>query len=227
MQTLLHGACTVQGQPFSGAGKAGHQAMNKVLFTLRLVLAALLLAVATASPAQLLRSMANPSFEDAFTGTRAAAYNAYFASAVDWVWMDRGEVTGWETTHPLATCPAGGGGVGLTPYSVANYSCNAIELWFNGFNGVTSAQGRVLAELNANTSSKIYQNVCVNAGESFAFNFAHRGRSGIDSARFELTTAPILTVNTSNTAGVAGTVSASGTGVSGTSAVSIANGWTR
>ena len=178
--------------------------------------------------AQLQRSIVNPSFEDPFTGPRAAVYNTYFGTAVDWVSMDRGEIPGWETSHPLnATgCPAGGGAVSNAPNNVATYSCNPIELWFNGFLGVTPAQGARLAELNAYVPSKLFQNICLNNGETFNFDFAHRGRSGIDSTRFETTASPILTVATGNT-GSLGAITATGAGTTGATAALVAGGWTR
>ncbi len=180
--------------------------------------------------AQLQRSIIDPSFEDPFTGTRAVPYNTYFATAVDWVFMDQGEVPGWNTTSATFTnvCPAGNGPVTAAPYNVAPYTCAPIELWFNNFNGVVPAQGKVLAELNANSASKLYQSICLTNGESFTFNFAHRGRQGVDSARFEASgTAPIMTFQTGNTNGVVGAVTAVAAGTTGASAVSIANGWTR
>ena len=182
----------------------------------------------SAAQAQLQRSIVNPSFEDAFTGPRATAYNTYFSTAVDWVSMDRGEIPGWETTHTVRAtgCPAGNGGVTLAPYSVAAYSCNPIELWFNGFLGVTPVQGVRLAELNAYEASKLYQNICLNNGETLGFNFAHRGRSGTDTARFETTALNIVTVATGNT-GAVGTITATGAGTTGGAATLAAGGWTR
>ena len=182
----------------------------------------------SAAQAQLQRSIVNPSFEDAFTGPRATVYNTYFSTAVDWVSMDRGEIPGWETSHPLnATgCPAGGGAISAAPYNVAAYSCNPIELWFNGFLGVTPAQGKRLAELNAYVPSKLFQNICLNNGETFSFDFAHRGRDGVDSARFETTASPILTVATGNS-GTVGAITATGAGTTGAAAALVAGGWTR
>jgi uncharacterized repeat protein (TIGR01451 family) len=170
--------------------------------------------------AQIQRSIVNPSFELPFTGTRAAVLNPFFSS-VNWVAVDSGEIPGWETTHPLVTngCPAGGG---LT----TPYNCTPIELWANSFSSVVPAQGIVLAELNAYQASKLFQNVCMSTGEVFNFNFAHRGRSGVDRAQFQIgaTNVVILDVST-NTAGT-GVINAGGGAVS-TSATGIPGGWTR
>lgn len=53
-----------------------------------------------------------------------------------------------------------------------------IELWDSTFSGVTAYDGNVLAELNANTASAIYQNICLVNGEPLGWSFAHRAREG-------------------------------------------------
>ena len=172
--------------------------------------------------AQIQRSIVNPSFELPFTGTRSAVLSPFFTST-NWISVDAGEIPGWETTHPIQAngCPAGGG---LT----TAYNCTPIELWANSFLTVVPAQGIVLAELNAYQNSKLFQNICMNTGEVFSFNFAHRGRDGLDRARFEIgagtSTVAILDVTTS--AGTSTGVINSGAAVS-TSATGIAGGWTR
>jgi uncharacterized repeat protein (TIGR01451 family) len=175
------------------------------------------------SQAQIQRSMVNPSFEQAFTGSRAAGLNQFFTLIPgQWITVDAGEIPGWETTHPVVTngCPVGG-----FSYT-ATYNCTPIELWGNSFSGVTPANGIVLAELNAYTSSKLYQNVCMNTGETFAFNFAHRGRGGPDQAQFQIGAGNTVVLDvTTNTSGT-GTINA-GSGATGTSAASISGGWTR
>ena len=179
--------------------------------------------VAGQSQAQIQRSIVNPSFEQAFTGARAAGLNQFFTlSPPQWIVVDAGEIPGWETTHPVVTngCPKGGFAF------TAAYTCTPIELWPNGFNGVTPANGIVLAELNAYTSSKLYQNICMNTGETFAFNFAHRGRGGPDQAQFQVGAANTIILDvTTNTSGT-GTINPGG-GATGSTAVSIAGGWTR
>jgi hypothetical protein len=181
----------------------------------------LLLALACGSVhAQIQRSIVNPSFEEAFTGSRAAALNPFFAS-VNWISVDAGEIPGWETTHPIQTngCPAGGG-------ITAAYNCTPIELWANSFTGVVPAQGIVLAELNAYVASKLFQNICMNTGEVFSFNFAHRGRNGTDRAQLQVGGANTVVLDFSTGTAGTGTINAGG-GAVGTSATGIANGWTR
>jgi uncharacterized repeat protein (TIGR01451 family) len=178
------------------------------------------LACGGAAHAQIQRSIVNPSFELPFTGARAASLNPFFTST-NWISVDAGEIPGWETTHPIVAngCPAGGN---IAPA----YNCTPIELWANSYSGVVPAQGIILAELNAYQLSKLFQNVCMNTGESFSFNFAHRGRNGADRARFEIGAANTIILDiTTNTAGT-GVVNAGG-GAVATSATGIANGWTR
>jgi uncharacterized repeat protein (TIGR01451 family) len=188
-----------------------------------LVISAVGMLFAGQSQAQIQRSIVNPSFEQAFTGARAAGLNQFFTlNPPQWIAVDAGEIPGWETTHPVVTngCPAGGFAF------TAAYNCTPIELWPNSFSGVTPANGIVLAELNAYTSSKLYQNVCMNTGETFAFNFAHRGRGGPDQAQFQIGAANAIVMDvTTNTSGT-GTINA-GSGATGTSAAGIAGGWTR
>ena len=186
---------------------------------LRLAWALCMTACCAAAHGQIQRSIVNPSFELPFTGARAASINPFFAST-NWIAVDAGEIPGWETTHPIVTngCPAGGS---ITPA----YNCTPIELWANNFLGVVPAQGIVLAELNAYQLSKLFQNICMNSGESFSFNFAHRGRSGADRAQLQIGASSVVLDVTTNTAGT-GVINAGG-GAVGTSATGIAGGWTR
>lgn len=63
-----------------------------------------------------------------------------------------------------------------------------IELWANGFRGVTSYEGNQHAELNATQASTLFQDVSgITAGTIVGYEFAHRGRSGEDTMRFTLT----------------------------------------
>ncbi len=175
-----------------------------------------------AAHAQIQRSIVNPSFEQPFTGLRAASLNLFFSKVPpDWISVDAGEIPGWETTHPLQTagCPAGNSLV------TATYNCTPIELWANGFLTVTPANGIVLAELNAYVLSKLFQNICMNTGENFSFNFAHRGRGGADRAQLQVGASTIVLDVTTNTTGT-GVINAGG-GAVATSATGIAGGWTR
>ena len=80
--------------------------------------------------------------------------------------MDAGLVPGWNTTA----------------------SDNKVEIWAQNFNGVNSFEGNQHAELNANLVSTLYQDATgIAAGNIVGYQFAHRGRLGIDTMRFTLT----------------------------------------
>ncbi|WP_426621383.1 DUF7507 domain-containing protein [Microbacterium sp. As-52] len=64
-----------------------------------------------------------------------------------------------------------------------NDSLNQIELWSSGFNGVTAAAGRQFAELNANSPSRLYQDVATTPGQTLSWSLKHRGRTGTDVMR--------------------------------------------
>jgi PEP-CTERM motif len=78
-------------------------------------------------------------------------------------------------------------------------SDDIIEIWSTPFNGVAAYDGQQFAELNANQVSTLYQNVGgIAAGSSVGWQFAHRGRDGVDTMRFVLTD-----LGTDNTFGTA------------------------
>ncbi|MBD2189071.1 DUF11 domain-containing protein [Pseudanabaena mucicola] len=110
-------------------------------------------------------------------------------------------VPSWETTH--TNVRSGGGNCadfispGLTPL---------IELWNNNFNSVpapppviSGQANQVFAELNAEQSSQLYQNLCLFNNETVKFSIDHRARNstGIDTAVFKVNN---LTVGTSASA---------------------------
>lgn len=53
-----------------------------------------------------------------------------------------------------------------------------IELWDSGFQSTPAFQGDVFAEMNANSPGAIYQEFCVQTGETISWSFAHRARPG-------------------------------------------------
>jgi hypothetical protein len=63
---------------------------------------------------------------------------------------------------------------------------NRIEFWSTGFQGVQAFEGNQFAELNANQSSALYQNLCLTPGSTIQWSVAHRGRSGVDVARVRI-----------------------------------------
>src|ERR1017187_2514835 len=65
---------------------------------------------------------------------------------------------------------------------------NLIEIWRNDFEGVPAYAGNQHAELNATQVSTLYQDVTgIGAGSIVGFQFAHRGRLGVDTMAFTLT----------------------------------------
>ncbi|WP_152926147.1 DUF7507 domain-containing protein [Microbacterium sp. GCS4] len=58
-----------------------------------------------------------------------------------------------------------------------------IEIWSSGFLGVPAAQGRQFVELNANTPSRLFEDVATTPGQTFYWSLRHRGRIGTDVMR--------------------------------------------
>ncbi|MDX8553277.1 hypothetical protein MK851_06500, partial [Tenacibaculum sp. 1B UA] len=104
-------------------------------------------------------------------------------TATRYKWYNEDDVPGWDSTA----------------------SDNLIELWHNGYNGVTAHEGATFAELNANKESSLYQEYCTQPGDIITWSVAHRGRSGLDRATVkigsDLATAGVVeTMETNNTA---------------------------
>ena len=166
-----------------------------------LVLAALL--ASAASQAQVKRNFTNLGFEQpVLPGTNC------------WVAIPDDAVPGWRTTHPVASVSNGCGLPGMPA------SGPLIELWNTPFNGVTAPQGKQLAELNANTASRLFQDVCLINGESVRWRFSHRGRgstTAYDVANFGLSTdsvtySPVVQVSTTSSGTFLAPVVSTGTG---------------
>jgi RHS repeat-associated protein/uncharacterized repeat protein (TIGR01451 family) len=116
------------------------------------------LTAAFAAPAQVQRTFVNLGFEQPSAG-----------SSVCYFQIGESAVPGWTTTH--SSLP----GVACAP-NIAQTPGPLIEIWANGFNGVTARHGTQFAELNAHEPSRIYQNVCLANGEPIGWRFSHRGR---------------------------------------------------
>ncbi len=61
-----------------------------------------------------------------------------------------------------------------------------IELWSDNFQGVPAFNGNQFAELNANQSSALYQNLCLTPGTVMNWSLRHRGREGTDVMRVRI-----------------------------------------
>ncbi|MEM9137014.1 MAG: hypothetical protein AAGB01_06670 [Cyanobacteria bacterium P01_F01_bin.42] len=67
---------------------------------------------------------------------------------------------------------------------------NEIELWRDGFQGVSAASGEHFIELNARSASTLYQDLAgIAAGNQIDFSFYHRARRGTDVLNFAITDA--------------------------------------
>ncbi len=119
-------------------------------------------AMAGTAHAQVQRSFLNPGFETpALTASNTA--NGCYRQ------LDETLVPGWSTTHPSQAgsgdCTAPGASSG-----------RLIELWRTNFQGIPARQGNNYAELNAEASSRMFQNACLINGEQINWRFSHRGR---------------------------------------------------
>ncbi|HMX14868.1 MAG TPA: PEP-CTERM sorting domain-containing protein [Thauera aminoaromatica] len=108
-------------------------------------------------------SLINGGFE---TGTGTP-----FVADANWALFNESAVPGWETTA----------------------TDNQIEIWGNNFSSVSGGpvpayEGRQFAEINATQFATLYQDVFgIATGSVVGFEFAHRGRSGVDTMRMMIT----------------------------------------
>lgn len=129
--------------------------------------------LAMPAQAQLQRSFINQGFE----APNLEATNCYRQLADS-------QVPGWSTTHPSQATG------GTCPITANPTSGPLIELWGNNFTGVPAREGSQFAELNAEAASRLYQTVCLVAGEQFAWRFSHRRRAAIGSETLDFNIAP-------------------------------------
>lgn len=168
----------------------------------RVSIAALLGVLAFPAAAQIQRSFINLGFEEPVLSPVGC-----FTQTID------SRVTGWTTTHFSAIS----NGTCLSPPS--GETGPLIELWSNGFIGVPSRAGNNFAELNAQQASRLFQGVCLAAGEQVRWQLSHRARdpggTGIDVMSFNIDSAANQVGRfATNTAG-GGTVQACGGGLVG------------
>lgn len=118
-------------------------------------------AVPTVTPGSILpvRLLANPSFElPSLVGTSWWAVNGIGGSG------GSATLPGWQSTHPT---------VGTT--------VQPIELWSAGM--APPHSGGKLVELNYTQPSALFQDLCVQSGETVNWSTWHRGRSGTESMK--------------------------------------------
>ncbi len=76
----------------------------------------------------------------------------------------------------------------LVPHWQTTATTQIIEIWSNGFNGVSAYAGKQHAELNSDQASTLFQDVSgIGAGLTVGFEFAHRARMGTDVMRLTIT----------------------------------------
>jgi hypothetical protein len=63
---------------------------------------------------------------------------------------------------------------------------NVIEIWKDGFSGVSAPHGQYFCELNSTSAGMIYQDIVVQSGDHIEYSFYHRGRAGKDEMEIHL-----------------------------------------
>ncbi len=103
------------------------------------------------------RAIVNPSFD--INAVNSGAWT--MVEALNGTQSPRME--GWQSTHP-PTANFGG-------------RDHPIEVWGSPFNNVGSVTGTTLIELNANVSSAVFQDLCLELNEPVGWSFFHHARS--------------------------------------------------
>jgi uncharacterized repeat protein (TIGR01451 family) len=138
--------------------------------------------------AQVQRSYLNSGFETPALVAANPANGCYRQ-------LDEALVPGWTTTHPSQS----GSGDCTSPGASTG---RLLEMWRTNFQGVVSREGNNFVELNAEASSRLYQNVCLVNGDSIRWRFSHRGRGSAtvaDVAAYNVgASVAIATVSTTN-----------------------------
>ena len=97
-------------------------------------------------------------------GLMNSSFEDPFVAPNTFQFLPLGNVPGWNTSDPSGN----------------------IEIWGTGFLGVDSYEGSQHAELNAQNSSALFQEICVSPGSEFSWSIAHRGRRGTDVAQVRI-----------------------------------------
>lgn len=149
----------------------GNAASRRCVLSLAMVLSG----VASPGWAQVQRSFINEGFELPVLSSATDGAECFVETSSD-------EVPGWETTHP----DMNGRGNCASP---SHKSGRLIELrkGASSGGGVVAREGIGFAELNASLPSRIYQNICLQKGETIRWQFSHRGRLGTDVAQLNIT----------------------------------------
>lgn len=133
-----------------------------------------LLAAQTAH-AQVQRSFVNPSFEQPVLPGSAC-----------WSIRESADVPGWETTEPPYNGTWGNLQHGTCGGHPALPVIGSMQIFKDGWTGVSAQDGDQWAELNAQTASRLYQAVCMAPGERIDWSLAHRGRNTSERMSFNI-----------------------------------------
>jgi uncharacterized repeat protein (TIGR01451 family) len=182
--------------------------------------AALLISSANAH-AQVQRSFINTSFE-----------RPVLPSNNCWSIREDDDVPGWETSEPTWT-----GAWGTNTYGTCGGHPDSTPVdgpiqMFRNFDGVIAPDRDQWAELNAYSGRRLYQEVCMVAGEQVQWSLYHRGRLNTDYFRFNIgpdgTGAGATTIFDARTAiNGTGVVEATGLGTSNVESQSGGTTWAR
>ena len=119
---------------------------------------------------------------------------AYTGDTVNEIWNDESSNTeiSEEVVEYTSNSSFENFAIGLNKYKLINAdlidgwsttaSDNKIEIWGDGFNGVSAADGSYFVELNGTQSASIYQEIETTPGTTLTWTISHMGRVGEDVA---------------------------------------------
>ncbi|MEZ5279719.1 MAG: hypothetical protein R2770_04545 [Acidimicrobiales bacterium] len=112
------------------------------------------------------RAIVNPSFEVASVVTNPTLFDALNGAQSP-------KITGWQSTHP--------------PTATAGGRDHPIEVINSGKYGIAALTGDTYIELNAETGSAVFQDLCLQAGEAVAWTAHHHARTGSFNETMQVT----------------------------------------
>ena len=136
---------------------------------------------------------------------------AYTEDTVNEIWNEEGSST--ETSEEEIEYAVNASfenlAIGLNKYKIVSAdlidgwsttaSDNKIEVWGDGFLGVSAADGDYFIELNANQVASLYQEIETTPGTTLTWSISHRGRTGEDVATISVGDVVLETMTDGNT----------------------------
>lgn len=119
---------------------------------------------------------------------------AYTEDTLNEIWNDESSITetDMEVVEYTVNSSFESFEVGLNSYKLVNANLidgwsttatnNKIEIWGDGFRGVSAADGDYFVELNGTQSASIYQEIETTPGTTLTWSISHMGRVGEDVA---------------------------------------------